>query len=68
LEFAELVLLAAEDVEDFPVVVGLLVVAEVVVAFGFTICGDKSGCPLSINHGIVFAFSSVRFIKTSCPF
>jgi hypothetical protein len=49
------------------VVVFVVVVLVVVVGLGLTIGILKSGCALSINHGILLAFSSERLMKISCP-
>jgi hypothetical protein len=53
-----------EEPEVLPVV-GFVVV--VVFGLGLTTGILKSGCALSINHGILLAFSSERLIKISCP-
>jgi uncharacterized membrane protein YdbT with pleckstrin-like domain len=45
-------------------VVVVFVVLVVVLVWAFT--GVKSGCALSINPGILFAFSSERLMKISC--
>jgi hypothetical protein len=49
--------------------VGLVVVVLVVVGFGLGLTTGilKSGCALSINPGMLLAFSSERFMKISCP-
>jgi hypothetical protein len=49
------------------VVVFVVVEVFVVVVFVGDLTGIvKSGCALSINHGILFAFSSERLMKISC--
>jgi len=49
----------------FVVVVFVVVDFVVVVFLGVTTTGLRSGCPLSINHGILFALSSETLIKIS---
>jgi hypothetical protein len=70
LELKEVVVAVHPQFEEVPpetfVVVGFVVVLVVVVGFGLTTGILKSGCALSINHGILLAFSSERFIKISC--
>jgi hypothetical protein len=51
-----------------PFAVFVVVVFFVVVVLVGDLTGIvKSGCALSINHGILLAFSSERLIKISCP-